>query len=1038
MKRIILLIIFLPLLSFQVNGQTKNTNQLLLEECLDKNKPSIQFQRNSLPSLSEVTTQGNVDRNVVVQYQRTDPGNQKNGNLNPPVTCATTCAAIATNGCGNYPCYTNQTSANYANSPGGPLFVTARANASVGWSGNGSLVGCNVYGDLTTFTGGLPVDGNQSYTHCSEWTATLPGANFPTFMGVVGFTLPICVGTTTVAVYDNNCSNVNGVGGVVVRQTNQALNNTAASVRGLTIGNTYKVCHTIDWGAATWESGNSGPGIPCAVEAGDLLYEHCMNISEVGSVCDQLYSFTANDICSGQGSSWTQNAGCKAGQRTDTDLNFFLYAPGGVPSVAPAGYDPMMGNIYIDSFPLSNVNPDLIWDGALGQPWGTSICQSTRTGTAIITFNGCAPVNVTYFVVPWDRDYDSAGDGSFGEYYQGPNSCVIQRYESTLYPAALSVAVIDDGSGCGTPEVQLQTGAGAACVTFTANQACTVNGTTINYDFSTTSTVLGLANAPAACALPTVLSGSITCSGCADCNSLIASGTNICTIIVNGSGQLDPNHILANEDCDNGGVSNYIECLNGENPNEPSDDCQAAFDAGINICIIIAGNQSHPMAQLDCDGGGVSNILECITGKDPSNPGDDCQAAFDNNLNICALIGGNQNHPMAMLDCDNGGVNNYTECINGEDPSDPTDDCQAAFNAGTNICTIISGNQNHPMAALDCDGGGIDNYTECITGEDPSDPGDDCTSALDGSINICLVIGNNQAHPLASLDCDDGGVDNYTECINGEDPSDPLDDCQSAFDEGTNICFLIAGNPNHPMATLDCDGGGVDNITECSTGEDPSNPTDDCQSVIDGPNTICGIIAGNPTHPLANVDCDGDGVTNITECVDSTDPEDPCDYDDGSITLPVTADQSGCPVQCPDLTPIVSILPGNISGVSFVGVAIEITELNQFDTDGSAINVRIPSDPRLTFSWDPTLTFVALTIVDNPSWSYVGDNGLVHTFKYAGVLNAGTRTALGFSGSYDPQATTGQTTITASVVPLSGGECVFSNNSDSEILVYFD
>jgi len=1034
MKKLFILLSFMSFVALQ--AQDKNTIELQLKECLGKNKPSMQIQAKTILTPNQVSKQQPLVTNEIVQYQRPDPGNQNNSNLNPLVTCATTCAAVPTNTCGNYSCYTNQSSANYANSPGGPLFVTARANASTGWSGNNSLVGCNVYGDLTTFTGGLPVDGGQSYTHCSQWTATLPGANFPTFMGVVGFVLPNCVGTTTVAVYDNNCSNVNGVGGVVVRQTNQALNNTAASVRGLTIGNTYRVCHTTDWGAATWEVGTTG--VPCAVEAGDLLYEHCMTISEVGSVCDQAYSFTTDPICSGQGSSWTQDPGCKAGQRTDTDLNFFLYAPGGIPSMAPAGYDPMMGNTYIDSFPLSNINTDLAWDGALGQPWGTSICQTTRTGGITLTFNGCAPLTLTYFVVPWDRDYDSAGDGSFGEYYQGPNSCAIQRYEVTLYPAALTLVETDDGSGCGTPQAQLQTPLGFACSSITATSQCTANGQSINYDFSNSPTVLGLANAPVGCALPTVLSGTITCAGCADCNSLIGSGTNICTVIVNVNGQLDPNHPLSNEDCDGGGVSNYIECLNGENPNEPSDDCQAAFDAGINICTIMAGSATHPMAQLDCDGGGVSNIQECISGEDPSNPADDCQSAFDNNLNLCTLIGGNQTHPMAALDCDNGGVDNYTECINGEDPSNPLDDCQAAFDAGTNICTIIAGNQNHPMAALDCDGGGVSNYIECTTGEDPSNPADDCQSALDDNTNICLLIGSNQNHPMAALDCDNGGIDNYTECVNGEDPSNPLDDCQAAFDVGTNICILIAGNPNHPMAMLDCDGGGVNNISECSTGEDPSDPADDCQSVIDGPTTICVTVAGNPNHPLANEDCDEDGVTNITECVDSTDPEDPCDYEDGSITLPVTADQSGCPLTCPDLTPIISILPGNISGVSNVSVAIEVTELNQYATDGTVVKVRVPSDPRFTFTWDPTLTFVALVIVDNPSWNYTGNNGLVHNFEYSGVLGAGNRTGFGFNGSYDPQATDGQTTITASVVPLSGGDCVFTNNSDSEILVYFD
>jgi len=114
---------------------------------------------------------------------------------------------------------------------------------------------------------------------------------------------------------------------------------------------------------------------------------------------------------------------------------------------------------------------------------------------------------------------------------------------------------------------------------------------------------------------------------------------------------------------------------------------------------------------------------------------------------------------------------------------------------------------------------------------------------------------------------------------------------------------------------------------------------------------------------------------------DVTDPTDPCDFVDTSISGPVTADQSDCINLCPDLTPITTILPGNIAGVSAVGVAVEITELNNIDTNGSAILVRIPSDPRLVFVWDISLTSVALTPVKNGDWNYRGNNGFVHQFQ---------------------------------------------------------
>jgi len=200
------------------------------------------------------------------------------------------------------------------------------------------------------------------------------------------------------------------------------------------------------------------------------------------------------------------------------------------------------------------------------------------------------------------------------------------------------------------------------------------------------------------------------------------------------------------------------------------------------------------------------------------------------------------------------------------------------------------------------------------------------------------------------------------------------------------------------------------------------------------------LISNNPNHPITNLDCDGDGVVNTVECVDSTDPLDPCDYLDPSITLPVTADQSGCLPTCTDLTPIVKILPGNISGNSLVQVAVKLTEVHNIDTDGTVISVRIPSDPRLVFVWDINLTFAAFTPVQNADWNYLGDNGTFHNWTYNGpglIIDGQSTSAFGFMSFYDPQGTNGQTTITATVVPFSGGECNLINNSDSERLVYF-
>ncbi len=147
------------------------------------------------------------------------------------------------------------------------------------------------------------------------------------------------------------------------------------------------------------------------------------------------------------------------------------------------------------------------------------------------------------------------------------------------------------------------------------------------------------------------------------------------------------------------------------------------------------------------------------------------------------------------------------------------------------------------------------------------------------------------------------------------------------------------------------------------------------------------------------------------------------------------------PKDCPDLTPVTTLVPGNIQGSSSIEVSVNVNEVNGNDTDGSAIIVRVPSDPRLVFAWNPALPTAAGTTLDNMNWNYLGDNGIVHTWRFIGpgVLIAGNGSSpFGFEGTYDPQSTDGQTTLTATIIPFSGGECNLTNNADSERLVYFE
>ena len=75
-----------------------------------------------------------------------------------------------------------------------------------------------------------------------------------------------------------------------------------------------------------------------------------------------------------------------------------------------------------------------------------------------------------------------------------------------------------------------------------------------------------------------------------------------------------------------------------------------------------------------------------------------------------------------------------------------------------------------------------------------------------GEPSLCTLINNDPSHPLAGVDCDAGGIDNITECQNGMDPTDPIDDSGPAcsFDFDMTYTFNDAGTCRF-YVTLNCD-----------------------------------------------------------------------------------------------------------------------------------------------------------------------------------------------------------------------------------------
>ena len=214
--------------------------------------------------------------------------------------------------------------------------------------------------------------------------------------------------------------------------------------------------------------------------------------------------------------------------------------------------------------------------------------------------------------------------------------------------------------------------------------------------------------------------------------------------------------------------------------------------------------------------------------------GGPCYPIHESKCDLCLLSSRGLFNPcdtsLALIDCDDGGFSNGLECLLGVDPNDPDDDDCVPFlmNPPVDLCTYI--NQGNPDSAflsnLDCSGGGVSNGELCDSGYDLTDPDSDCQYLEDNSIDEC------SDPKYSETDCDQGGAIALYDCTNlGFNPNDPSDDCAALINSNVPICSLVAGNPTHVLADQDCDGGGVPNLVECLSGNNPNDDSDDITEV---------------------------------------------------------------------------------------------------------------------------------------------------------------------------------------------------------------
>lgn len=181
-------------------------------------------------------------------------------------------------------------------------------------------------------------------------------------------------------------------------------------------------------------------------------------------------------------------------------LSVYYDAASATPYLAPAG------TTVIDVFDIADnyllVDANFYDCNGTINPLPTLLTStSDAIGDEIIDLTAiasvCAPTVVSLFAIPLDR-------GSLAQ------TADVFEFPITLYPS-LSSVVVDDGSSCGTPTVQLVAADGSVCEQLTGS-FCENDGDVFTADFAATPTGAALAGAPAACGLPANVE--VTCSAC--------------------------------------------------------------------------------------------------------------------------------------------------------------------------------------------------------------------------------------------------------------------------------------------------------------------------------------------------------------------------------------------------------------------------------------------------------------------------------------------------------------------------------------------
>ena len=373
---------------------------------------------------------------------------------------------------------------------------------------------------------------------------------------------------------------------------------------------------------------------------------------------------------------------------------------------------------------------------------------------------------------------------------------------------------------------------------------------------------------------------------------------------------------------------------------------------------------------VDTDGDGLTDCEETTGIDDPNTPA--VPAGTSDETDPCdpsatAVVTG---------DCDDDGNPNGTD----PNPTVPTTaDDSGTAPIGTTTTIDVLGNDDY-LDNTDTDNLGTTTITEVVGGTaggtvvfDPTDGTLDYTplpseagTVVTVVYEVCNDVSGTPVCEQATVtitvppnpDSDGDGVLDGIEVANGTDPNDACD-------------YNVADITEPITATTDCDNDGLTDAEEINgpdgdpttpDGTDPTEPDSDGDGVLDGteivdgtdPNDACDFTQGSITLPIdegnLSADCDGDGVPNGQETIDGTDPSDPCDYLILNQDITVTPEWLALDCDGDGVTNGTEINDGTdpLSNCDFITDSVTLTQSQEW-FDGDCDNDNVPNGIEFPF-----------------------------------------------------------------------------------------